>query len=79
SLKDGIVIGNNERIKMNFQGKYIFRISEANLEAQTNVQIKELPIYVFHSSIKRYFQQLWKNTRDYRLDCEINKENKTAQ
>jgi hypothetical protein len=92
-LKDGIVIENNDRIKMivqgekyqlklhdsklDDQGKYTFRILEANLEANTNVQIKELAIY-FTRPLKD-ISTIMENTRDYHLDCEINKENKIAQ
>jgi hypothetical protein len=92
-LKDGEILENNERIKMlnqgekyqlklhdiklEDQGKYTFRISEANLEANTNVQIKELAIY-FTRPLKD-ISTIMENTRDYQLDCEINKEKKMAQ
>ena len=92
-LKDGEVIENNERVKMltqgekyqiklhdcklEDQGKYTFRIAEANLEANTNVQIKELAIY-FTRPLKE-LSTIMENTREYQLDCEINKEKKIAQ
>jgi len=92
-LKDGEILENNERIKMlnqgekyqlkihdiklDSQGKYTFRISEANLESNTNIQVKELPIY-FTRPLKD-ISTIMENTRDYQLDCEINKENKKAQ
>ena len=92
-LKDGNVLENNEHLKMSVhgekyllkvhdiklddQGKYAFRISEANLETQTNVQINELPVY-FTRQLKDS-SSIMENTREYQLDCEINKENKVAQ
>ncbi len=92
-LKNGILIENNEHIKiinqgekyqlkihdikLNDQGKYTFRILEANIEGNTNVQINELPIY-FTRNLKD-ISIIMENTRDYQLDCEINKENKIAQ
>ncbi|CAF4058083.1 unnamed protein product, partial [Rotaria sordida] len=92
-LKDGTPIENNERnkmivqgekyqlklfdVKLNDQGKYTFRINEANLETNTNIKINELPIY-FTRPLKD-LSTIMENTSDYRLDCEINKENKIAQ
>jgi len=92
-LKNGILIENNEHIKiinqgekyqlkihdikLDDQGKYTFRILEANIEGNTNVQINELPIY-FTRNLKD-ISIIMENTRDYQLDCEINKENKIAQ
>ncbi|UJR23285.1 hypothetical protein I4U23_026301 [Adineta vaga] len=92
-LQDGVVIENNDHIKMSVQGekyqlkitdgkledqgKYTFRIPEANLETQTNVQIKELAIY-FTRQLKES-TIVMENTTEYRLDCEINKEKKVAQ
>lgn len=92
-LKDGEILENNEHVKMitlgekyqlklhdcklEDQGKYTFRISEANLEANTNVQIKELAIY-FTRPLKDS-SSIMENTRDYQFDCEINKEKKIAQ
>ena len=91
--KDGEIIENNDRVKMSVQGeryqlklhdskledqgKYTFRILEANIEANTNVQIKELAIY-FTRPLKD-ISSIMENTRDYQLDCEINKEKKIAQ
>ena len=92
-LKDGVPIESNDRvrinvqaekyqlklmdIKLNEQGKYTFRIPEANLEANTNIQVKELPIY-FTRHLKET-STIMENTCDYHLDCEINKEDKIAQ
>lgn len=92
-LKDGVVLENNERVKMavqaekyqlklhdiklDDQAKYTFRITEANLETNTSVQIKELPIY-FTRPLKD-LSTIMENTREYQYDCEINKENKVAQ
>jgi hypothetical protein len=92
-IKDGVPLENNEHIKMTVQGekyqlkltdakledqgKYTFRISEANLEGNTNVQIKELPIY-FTRQLKD-LSTVMENTQEYHLDCEINKEKKIAQ
>ncbi|CAF0814387.1 unnamed protein product [Rotaria sordida] len=92
-LKDGTPIENNERnkmivqgekyqlklfdVKLNDQGKYTFRINEANLETNTNIKINELPIY-FTRPLKD-LSTIMENTSDYRFDCEINKENKIAQ
>lgn len=92
-LKDGVVIENNDRIKMivqgekyqlrltdgklEDQGKYTFRVPEANVETSTNVQIKELAVY-FTRELKET-STVMENTQAYRLDCEINKENKVAQ
>ena len=59
------------------QGKYTFRIPEANLEANTKIEIKELPIY-FTRHLKES-STIMEKTCDYQLDCEINKENKLAQ
>ena len=92
-LKDGIVLESNDRLKMTVQGdkyllrltdakledqgKYTFRIPEVNLESHGQVQIKELAIY-FTRHLKEELTVM-ENTRDYHLDCEINKENKVAQ
>jgi titin len=92
-VKDGVVIEPNERVKitnqgekyqlrlidgkLDDQGKYTFRITEANLEANTNAQIKELAIY-FTRHLKE-ISTIMENTRDYHFDCEINKERKIAQ
>lgn len=92
-LKDGIVIENNERIKMSNQGekyqlklhdiklddqgKYTCRVLEANIESNTNVQVKELAIY-FTRQLKD-LSTIMENIKDYQYDCEINKENKIAQ
>jgi hypothetical protein len=92
-LKDGVALGSSERLKMlvqgekyslkltdgklEDQGKYTFRLAEANLESQGQIQIKELPVY-FTRQLKE-MSSIMENTRDYHLDCEINKENKVAQ
>ncbi|CAF3878648.1 unnamed protein product, partial [Adineta steineri] len=92
-LKDGVVIENNDHIRMNVQGekyqlkltdgklddqaKYTFRIPEVNLETSTNVKINELPIY-FTRELKDITTAM-ENTQNYQYDCEINKENKIAQ
>jgi titin len=92
-VKDGVVIESNDHFKMTVQGekyqlritdgklddqgKYTFRIPEANLETNTNVQIKELAIY-FTRHLKDS-TTIMENTRDYHYDCEINKEKKIAQ
>ena len=92
-IRDGQIIENDERVKISVhgekyqlkltdaklidQGKYSFRIEEINLQSTTQVQIKELPIY-FTRHLKDA-STIMENTRDYRLDCEINKENKVAQ
>ena len=92
-FKDDVPLEANEHVKMTVQGdkyllrltdakledqgKYTFRIAEANVEAQTRVQIKELPIY-FTRQLKE-ISSIMENTVDYHLDCEINKEKKIAQ
>lgn len=92
-LKDGVPIETNERIKISVQGeryqlkladvklsdqgKYVFRINETSVEANTNVNVTEIPIY-FTRPLKES-SSIMENTSDYHLDCEINKENKVAQ
>lgn len=92
-LKDNVVLENNDRLKMTVQGEkyqlrltdakledqgaYTFRIAEANVESHSQVQVKEFAIY-FTRQLKEELTVM-ENTRDYRLDCEINKENKVAQ
>jgi hypothetical protein len=92
-LKNDVVLESTDRLKFSVQNeryqmkltdvnvddhdKYMFRLVDSNIESRTQVHVNELAIY-----FTRHLSDLssiMENTCDYRLDCEINKENKVAQ